>query len=156
MKKISSSGMVFYKKIFPIFWFGFIAAFVVMAVQADAIRGGQVMVLAVPCFMAVIGFFVMRKLVWDLADEVHDAGDYLLVRKGSEEERVPLTNIMNVNASVNVNPARITLRLVHPGKFGSEISFSPPRQFSFNPFAKNPIAEDLIVRVDKARVRRAG
>ena len=79
----------------------------------------------------------------------------LVVRNGSEEERIPLGNIMNVSASTNTNPPRITLRLVRPGRFGADVSFSPSSRISFNPFAKNPVAEDLIVRVDKARLGRA-
>jgi hypothetical protein len=96
----------------------------------------------------------MKKLVWDLADEVYDCGDFLLVRKRDEEDRVPLSNVMNVNASTYVNPPRITLRLVTPGRFGNEIAFSPIAGFRLNPFAKNKIAEDLIVRVDRARSKR--
>jgi hypothetical protein len=61
---------------------------------------------------------------------------------------------MNVNASTMTNPPRITLRLATPSKFGSEIAFSPARQFTLNPFAPSPVAEDLIVRVDKARTLR--
>jgi len=53
------------------------------------------------------------------------------------EEDIPLSN-----------------RLVTPGKFGTELSFSPIRRFWLNPFAKNPFGEDLIVRVDRARSRR--
>ena len=45
----------------------------------------------------------------------------------------------------------MTLRLVTPGKFGKEVSFSPVRPLSLNPFTKNAIAESLIERVDKAR-----
>lgn len=56
-----------------------------------------------------------------------------------------------VNTSTNGNLPRVTLRLVKPGRFGSEISFALPARFSFNPFAKHPVVEDLIVRVDKAR-----
>lgn len=107
--------------------------------------------LVMPIFIGVIGFMVMKKLIWDLVDEVHDGGDYLLIRKGSEEERVPLKNIINVSASTNTNPPRITLRLLKPGKFGPEITFSPQLKFSLNPFAKNPIVDELIVRVDAAR-----
>jgi hypothetical protein len=98
----------------------------------------------------------MKKLVWDLMDEVHDCGDSLLIRNGSEEEIIPLSNIMNVSASTNTNPPRITLRLVRPGRFGTDVAFSPQSRMSFNPFAKNLVAEDLIVRVDQARLRRAG
>lgn len=155
MKKISSGSTMFYKKVFPLIWFGFLAFFVVTAVTGGAIQDGQWIFLVMPGFMAVFGFFLMKKLVWDLVDEVHDCGDSLLVRKGNEEERIALSNIMNVSASTNMNPPRITLRLVRPGRFGADVSFSPPSRISFNPFAKNPVAEDLIVRVDKARVGRA-
>jgi hypothetical protein len=44
---------------------------------------------------------------------------------------------------------------VHPGKFGDEIAFSPIRRFTLNPFARNEVAEDLMARVDQARMRRA-
>lgn len=155
MKKISSGSTVFYKKVFPLIWFGFLVFFVVTAVAGGAVRDGQWVFLVVPCFMAVFGFFLMKKLVWDLADEVYDCGDYLLVRNGNEEERISLSNIMNVSASSNMNPPKITLRLVHPGRFGSGVSFSPPSRISFNLFAKNAVAEDLMVRVDMARLRRA-
>ncbi len=104
--------------------------------------------------MAVVGFVVMKKLVWDLADEVYDGGDFLLVKNRGEEDRVLLSNIMNVSVSTNMNPPRITLRLVAPGRFGDEVSFSPASSFTLNPFARNQIAEDLIVRVDKARSAR--
>jgi hypothetical protein len=155
MKKISSGTTTFYKKLFPLIWFGFLAFFVATSVTTGALREGEWMFIAVPVFMGVFGFFLMKKLMWDLADEVHDCGDSLLIRKGSDEERVPLSNIMNVSVSTNMNPPRITLRLVKPGRLGSEISFSPPFRLSLNPFAKDPVAEDLMVRVDQARMKRA-
>ena len=77
------------------------------------------------------------------------------MRKGDEEDMVPLSNVMNVSASTVTNPPRITLRLVTPGKFGDEVTFSPMKDFTLNPFARNPIAEDLIRRVDQARARRS-
>jgi hypothetical protein len=56
---------------------------------------------------------------------------------------------------MSVKPSRITLKLAKPGKFGAEISFAPPPQFNISPFAKNDIAEDLIVRVNRARSQSA-
>jgi hypothetical protein len=155
MKKISSGLTMFYKKVFPLIWFGFIAFFVAAVVIGGAVRADPLMFLVMPCVMAVFGFFLMKVLVWDLADEVFDCGDSLLIKKGGDEERFPLRNIMNVSTSVAVNPRRITLRLVRPGRFGPEVSFSPLSNISFVPFAKNPVAEDLIVRVDQARRERA-
>lgn len=155
MKRISSGQTFFYKKIFPLIWFGFLAVFVAVALSTGERPEERWPFIVVPILMIAFGIPLMKKVLWDLADEVQDGGDFLLIRKGGDEERVPLSNIMNVSASTNMNPPRVTLRLVKPGKFGSEVSFSPPSRFSFNPFAKHPIVEELIVRVDKAR-RRGG
>ncbi len=113
------------------------------------------MFLVVPCIMGMFGYFVLKKLVWDLVDEVYDDQDFLLVRNHGEEERVALSNITNVSATSFMNPPRVALRLVEPGRFGAEITFTPVTGFTLNPFAKNPIVEDLIERVDKARTNRA-
>ena len=157
MTKISSKWTLFYKRIFPIFWFGLIAVFLILAIFGGRNKPNPVpMQYVVPAFMLVVGFFLMKKLVWDLVDEVYDCGDSLLVKNRDTEERINLSNVMNVNVSSSTNPPRITLRLVKPCRLGNEIAFSPERQgFSLNPFAKNKIGEDLIVRVDRARVKRA-
>lgn len=155
--RISSGWMTFHKRVFPVMWFGFLVVFLGTAVLTEGSGGVDVEDLPfflVPVVMAVIGYAVMRKLIWDLVDEVDDHGDYLVVRNHGEEARVELAEIMHVNVSTHVNPPRITLRLVRPGKFGSEISFSPIRPFSLNPFVKNEIGESLIARVDRARSQR--
>jgi len=87
--------------------------------------------------------------VFDLADELFDAGDSLIVRFGTERERVLLAEIINVSYSYMMNPARVSLTLRTPGRFGKEISFSPPQRFV--PFAKSPIVANLIDRIDAAR-----
>jgi hypothetical protein len=153
VKKISSRFTVFNKRIFPALWFGFLAFFLVAAIFTGAVEQG-LMFLVVPLGMAVFGFFLMKKLVWDLADEVYDCGDSLLVRNRGEEDTIALSNIMNVSASTHMNPPRVTLRLVTPSKFGSEVAFSPVIGMTLNPFARNQVAEDLIVRVDEARSKR--
>jgi hypothetical protein len=155
MTRISSRVTFLYKRIFPIFWFGFLAVFVATAFLSGQGVQKDPLFLVIPCAMGVLGFYLLKKLVWDLVDEVYDDQDFLLVRNHGEEERVALSNIMNVNATSLVNPPRVTLRLVTPGRFGEEITFTPVRGFNINPFAKNPIVEDLIVRVDRARAHRA-
>jgi len=136
-------------------WFGFIAVFVGVALLSGAARETNGAFLLGPCLMAVFGYFFMKRFVWDLVDEVYDCGDFLLVRNRGMEENVALSNIMNVSMSIGANPPRLELRLVKPGRFGTEIAFSPTRPFSFNPFVRNPVAEDLMVRVDRARSKRA-
>jgi hypothetical protein len=152
--KISSGFTGFNKKIFPALWFGFLAFFLVTSALAGALEQ-ELLFLVIPILMAVFGYFLMKKLVWDLVDEVYDCGDFLLVKNRDDEERIALSNIMNVNASTYINPPRITLRLVNPSKFGSEVAFSPITGFKLNPFAKSAVAEDLIVRVYQARSKRA-
>jgi hypothetical protein len=153
MKKISSPTF-FSRRVFPVIWFGFLA-FLVVAMAFNP-KNFNFLSLAVPLLMAGFGFVLMKNLLWSLVDEVYDCGDSLLIRNRGEEESVALSNIMNVSVSMNMNPARITLRLANPGKFGREIAFSPIRTFSFNPFAKDPISDDLILRVDQARSKRTG
>ena len=154
MKKISSRSTVFNKKIFPAIWFGFLGLFVIAGLVGTIGNDAptSLFLLVGPILMAVFGFFVMKKLVWGLADEVYDCGDSLLVRIRGEEDRIALSNIMNVSASTFVNPPRATLKLVVPGKFGDEVAFCPTSGwFMFSPFAKNEVIENLIIRVDRAR-----
>jgi hypothetical protein len=153
LTKISSRFTYWNKRVFPILWFGFIAVFVATTLVSGVVAK-DLMFLIVPCAMAVFGFFMMRKLVWDLVDEVYDGGDYLLVKNRGNEIQVALSNIMNVSATTHMNPARIVIRLREPSRFGSEIAFSPAYKFTLNPFAKNAVAEDLISRVDRARTPR--
>jgi hypothetical protein len=152
--KISSSSTFFNKKVFPVAWFGFLGFFLLSTFLIGAAEK-DFMFLIVPALMAIFGFFIMKMFVWDLVDEVYDCGEFLLIRNRGEEDRLALSNIIHVNVSTYVNPPRITLRLVSSGKFGKEIAFSPVSEFTLNPFAKNKVAEDLIVRVDQARSKRA-
>lgn len=152
MKKISSGTTMYYKKIFPVIWFGFLALFVITGVASGAMTRDLSFIL-IPLVMAGFGYVFMKKLLWDLADEVFEDGDTLLVKQGGDQERIPLSNIMNVSIG-NSSPRRITLRLRNPGRFGNEVTFAPKQGLTFNPFAKNAVAEDLIMRVEQARSRR--
>jgi hypothetical protein len=91
----------------------------------------------------------MKKLLWDLIDEVYDEGTSLLFKDRGRECRVNLKDIKNVNYTTMVNPPRITLSIRYPTDLGDELSFSPPA--SWIPFRKNKDIEALIDRIDKAR-----
>jgi Uncharacterized conserved protein len=150
MKKISGS-IGFQKKVLPFLWIGFLVLFMVTVAAKGEFGEAWWPFVATGAVVAFASFFVVKKAFRDLMDEVLDGGDFLLIRKGGEEERVPLSNVMHVDTSRISTQARITLRLVKPGRFGSEISFALPARFSFSAFAKHPVTEDLIARVDKAR-----
>ena len=150
MKKLSSRSTFFHKRIFPFIWFGFLGFFVLTALFADRKHSSaDIMLFIVPVFMAAIGYFIMKKLVFDLIDEVYDEGSSLLFKNNGKTVRVNLTDIKNVSYSVVVNPPRVTLSLRCKTEFGDELSFSPP--ISFIPFKRNPDILELIDRIDRAR-----
>ena len=156
MNTISSKQTYFSKRVFPILWLGGVAIFLVfgLATATSHQVPADPMVLVVPVVMLVFGFVLFRKLLWDLADEVQDGGSFLLVRKGPVEQRIPLANITNVSMSQLTNPKRLTLRLRTPCEFGDEVVFIPKAPLlSLNPFARNAVAEDLMRRVDQARMK---
>ncbi len=91
----------------------------------------------------------MKKLIFDLVDEVWDAGDALVIRNGHDEERVALSGIINVSYSPFVNPPRVTLSLRNSSLFGDQITFCAPA--TFRPFSASPVIDELIRRIDAAR-----
>jgi hypothetical protein len=153
MRRISSRMTFFYKRIFPLVWFGFALVFLAGGIYATLVGGRPppLPFLLMPAIMLVIGYVVMRKLVFDLVDEVYDAGDALIVKNRGREERIALSDIMNVSYTTFSNPPRATLTLRGPGDGGREIIFCPPVRFV--PFAKSPIIGELIERIDSARRR---
>jgi hypothetical protein len=153
MKKISGRSTTYYKRVLPVLLFSLPLLFLYLALFVMPVRPPLVTFVP-PLLLVPFVYFLMRKLIWDLADEVWDGGDHLVVKIGDQSESVPLANIMNISASTLVNPPRITLRLVNEGRFGKEISFSPPRNSFLNPFARNAVADDLIERVHRAKPSR--
>ena len=150
MKKLSSKTTFLYKKLFPLLWFGFLAIFLCVGLLANLTGNSPgIMFVVIPIGMIVFGYFLMKKLVWDLIDEVYDEGTGLLFRNRGNEFRVNLKDIKNVSYTTMVNPPRVTLSIRYPTDLGDELSFSPPA--SWIPFKKNKDIEELFVRIDKAR-----
>ncbi|WP_308367665.1 MULTISPECIES: hypothetical protein [unclassified Microbulbifer] len=147
MKKISGSTFYF-KKLFPSLWFGFLAIFLFTSLVSGAAKE-SLLSLSVPIIMAIFGVVLFKDLVWDLADEVFDEGDSLLFRKGGKEQRVYLNEVINVSYVKMSSPEKIVIQVRSNGAIGKELAFNPP--IRLNPFSKNPIAEELIDRVDRAR-----
>jgi hypothetical protein len=151
MRRISSRMTFFNKRVFPVIWFGFLILFVGVSLFSGAGRNAAspFPFLIVPAIMIVFGYFIMKKLVFDLVDEVWDDGDSLVVKNRGEEQRVALSDIKNVSYSPFMNPPRVTLSLRQPTVFGDQITFGAPMRFV--PFSTSPIINDLIDRVDLAR-----
>lgn len=153
MKRISSSWTFFYKRVFPIFWFGFCLLFFILSLVAIPAVGHSSRPVPFffigPAIMVVVGFIFMRKLFFDLVDQVWDDGDSLLVRNRGEEQRVALADIKNVNYTPFMNPPRVVLSLRRTTTFGDQIAFCAPVRLV--PFSPNPVITDLINRIDDAR-----
>lgn len=149
MRRISSRDTFFVKRIFPIILFGiftFIFGDYVVGVIRGQDKGPPVwfMILMVP-FSAVILYGVMKKIALDLADEVFDEGDSLLVRNAGQEERIPLSDISKVRYSM----AQATLILKKSGIFGAEIAFMPKTGFAS--FIKSAEMKNLIKKIEAQR-----
>jgi hypothetical protein len=139
-------------KIGPFIVFGLLGLLFFSLLMSGAYETSPMLLVGVGV-MALYGVCSMHASRRDCVDDVFDCGDHLLVKKASEEDTIPFTNIINVNFSKNPQniSAQITLRLATPGKFGTEISFAPPPKIYLGFPPRNEIAEDLLVRAAKAR-----
>jgi hypothetical protein len=138
MRRISSQWTFFYKFIFPLIWFGFIIVFLIVAVVVPT-RSGQALpipALIVPIIMGVIGYSLMKKMIFDLADEVWDDGSALVVKKSGQEERIALSDVKNVNYSTMTSPPRVVLSLRRPSNSAIRWRSARPYDSSRSPQAR--------------------
>ena len=152
MRRISSRTTFFLKRVFPVIWFGMLAFITVVAL--DAMTGTnhyQPLVFIWLLIMAILGYLIMKKLIFDLVDEVWDNGDELLVKNSHKVVRVPLSDIVNISYAGYTSPPRVTLSLRQPCRFGKQITFCPQGIHVF-PFSSNPVANELRERVGALRM----
>lgn len=145
---LSSEMTLFHKKIFPIFWCGFLICIILGTGISSAQRGevppAHLLVLLV---ILVLGYFVIKTLAFDLADEVREAGDELIVTFDGHQTRIPFDQISHVSKPSFSNPRRITFTLSEPSPLGSKIAFCPASHIC------NGISvySHLIHRIDEVR-----
>jgi len=152
MRRISSKWTFFYKRVLPVIFVGFFVVFVGVGLFANshansALENIPFVIIAI--IMSAFIFFIFRKLIFDLVDEVWEDGDTLVVRNAGQEQRIALADIKNVNYSPLINPPRVILSLRRPTVFGDTVAFCAPVRLV--PFATSPVIDDLIERVDRAR-----
>lgn len=100
--------------------------------------------------LIVLAVVIRRALVRDLADEVRDGGDYLLVRNGAIQEKLMVRDLATVSRGFGHNPERLILRLRRPGRLGDTIAFIPRGQRWF-PFVEHPLVLELRTRAELLR-----
>jgi hypothetical protein len=152
-KRISSRATVFYKRVFPFFWFGLLA--VILAVMASALRhapGAPMAMLLVPVAVMALAYFLFRSLLSGLMDEVWDNGNELIVVNEDHVEHEPLTGIVNISYSGFTNPKRAVVMLRRPGRWGSKLAFIPLRSsIRILSLGDNEMVDELVRRIDEAR-----
>jgi hypothetical protein len=147
MRPVSSKMTFFYKRVFPVIWFGVVLLLIAIGLLSN------VPFLIAALLMAVFGYWIMKKMMlFTLADAVLDAGDALVVRSGGQEERIALSDIKNVNYTPYMNPPLVTLSVRRHTVFGDTVAFCAPA--SIVPLYSSPVIHDLIDRVDAARQNR--
>lgn len=149
-QRLSSRQTFFIQRLFPVIWFGILAVIAAVALVAMVVTHAYkplVFILIGTAIMGIIGHFVMRKLVFDLRDEVWDAGSELLVRNRDEDAHIPLANIVNISCAGYTHPPRITLMPQQAGCFGKDMIFCP-KGISFSLFSRNRVARELVESVD--------
>lgn len=95
--------------------------------------------------------FIFKKFIWDLVDEVYDAGDHLVFEKGGIKQKVSFADIEDIGYVSYTSPRRITVTCRKAGSLGDKLVFMPPVFQSLNPAKTPPMVTDLIDRMDAAR-----
>ena len=155
MRRISSRMTFVNKRVFPVVYFGLLLAFMAVPLALSIVRNTAPPPLAafiVPAILIVGGYFLMRRLIFILVDEVWDNGNVLVIKNRGEQERIALSDIKTVSYSPFANPPRVTLSLRRPSVFGDKVTFCAPIRFV--PFSTSPIIDELIERIDSARQRQ--
>ena len=142
--KVISAPAKFEKRTFPVIWFGFLGlALIFIALGESSLAA------IFPLGMMIFGYFLFKHIAWDLVDEVVDLQDSLVFRKGEKEQIVSFADIINISYTHMHSPERVIIYSRTKGAIGNELAFKPLS--SWNPFAKSPIVEELIQRVERAR-----
>jgi hypothetical protein len=146
MRLISSKSTWVYKKAFPAIWFGFLGLSALVAIPG-AFResaAAATFVLLVLSFLTALGYVIMHEFISPLVDAVWIDGDDLVVRNRGEEERFPISHVVDVDDHFLVNPEFIEL-LVNPRtRFGLTIRFIPPERWWR--YRRHPLVQELIDR----------
>ena len=144
------------KRVFPSIWFGGVVLYIVIIIYS-ALRDGSASALlfVMPVLlMATCVYWILNKWVFGIADVVLDAGDALVIRKSSKEERISLSDICSVKYMLG-SPARVTLLLGRQTVFGDTIVFWAPQPMLHFRFRKLPVIDRLMDRVHDERRKQS-
>jgi hypothetical protein len=152
MRRISSGGTWFSKWIIPIIFLGLFAVFLSKSIFDHPLSNwAGLQSLLTLIVVMVIFFFIWKKSIFDLVDEVWEDDDTLIVKNRGQQQRIDLADIKNINYNQSSKSPRVTLSLRRPTIFGDQISFVPIGPMLGGP---SPVINELIDRVDAAHQER--
>jgi len=156
---LSSGSTSYHKRWFPALFSGFLLGqqlFVIALV--GQVTPENLVFLGISILILAVFISLHRCLVFCLVDEVVDEGDFLLVRNGRHQERVPLGSIAGVLDNRVSKTVRITLNLDQPCRFGQKITFIPRYRFGWIPWGPgpHPLVYELRSRVEAVRGNQPG
>src|SRR5262245_17378715 len=100
MQRISSRNTFFVKRVVPFITFGGLLLFLALPYIGGRPPFAWLFVsVGILVFVVAVGWYILKRTVFDLADEVFDQGDTLLVRNGNKEDRIALSDIATVRGS---------------------------------------------------------
>ncbi|MEI2455907.1 hypothetical protein [Lysobacter firmicutimachus] len=145
-RRISSCSTFYYKWVGPTVWLLGLAAAAITLAWSNGMWGALIVFAAI----GLVACFMFGMESWRFADEVSDAGDALIVRKGKRELRVALRSIVQVDCSRFGRPTVLTLWLEVPDAFAQRIVFVPMGPWPLF-FGRHRLAEQLQSRVRQAQ-----
>jgi hypothetical protein len=122
-----------------------------------------VLVFIVLPMLLELPFHLLLMLLWrhgksmphSMADEVLDEGDCLILRIGGQNRRARLSDIRRISLERRAGVTLIALWFEDSAQLGEAIFFHPIRKPFWSLFARNHVASDLLLRVERARQQDA-
>lgn len=161
MQRLSSQVMtVFYNRVFPAFWYGFLGLFGLLVVtHAISTRHpATLLALGIPGFIALMSAVLTKYEVFvSHMDDVWLDGYQLHVWTKGGQLLVPIANVVKAELNTGARSApAVTLQLQpESSRLGTSIHFVPLGEGGyFSPFEADPVVADLLQRVAVASAQR--
>lgn len=117
----------------------------------DFITGrGNILAPAVVLGFGVLAGVSVNILIFSLADEVFDAGNYLKIRRGKNVGIFKLSEIEKIEEKSFSRPAKASIIFLEEGIFGGKIEFIPLNAGSVIPIKSDLLAE-LNIRIENSK-----
>ncbi|MDN3680314.1 hypothetical protein QWZ04_08245 [Vibrio tapetis subsp. quintayensis] len=150
MKKISGQ-MVLIKNTFPVFVLSFFGIAIALGLSGGITKenGGGLLVLIGFSIYTLLSF---KRMFWDLADEVLDCGDSLIIRQSGTKTKIMLSDITRVEYHDGYSPERVKVFVNASNGNKSKFVFCLKGKWQFSLRDKNPLVLEPINRIEQSKL----